>query len=68
MTAELIEKKIGESDSVIKDESVSALIKNDQISISEEVDYFIEDLSYILDEDLKNKEGMLFNDREPKKI
>ena len=61
-------KKIGESDSVIKDESVSALIKHDQISISEEVDYFIEDLSYILDEDLKNKEGMLFNDREPKKI
>jgi len=61
-------KKIGESESVIKDESVSVLIKHDKNSISEEVDYFIEDLSNILDEDLKNKEGILFNDREPKKV
>lgn len=68
MIIENREKKIGESESVIKDESVSGLIKHDKISISEEVDYFIEDLSYILDEDLKNKEGMLFNDREPKKL
>nr|QWO71441.1 DNA polymerase [Termitomyces titanicus] len=43
------------------------LIKYNKISISEEVDNFIENLSNILDDDLKNKNDKLVDERDSKK-